>query len=128
MCFVAAAKSEGCIENKFCLPSATLWYLGWTGYNKDCEDRSACLDGGEAGGVSGFSAGEAPGGHTGRCLFGIGMGQIAEEFIGSSCKEWLGVGSGEVERCGGMGRGSAIVAMVTGVAGGRLTRLERRTR
>ena len=78
--------------------------------------------------MSGFSAGEVPGGQTGICLFGIGIGHADDEFIEPSCSEFVGVASDDSGLCGGIGRGKAIVVMATGVGGGRLTRLDRSTR
>ncbi len=82
------------------------------GYNGELGCRVACLAGGEAGGVSGFSAGAGPGGQTGRCLLGIGIGHAAEVLILSRFRVWVKEGSGDEERCGAIGRGRAIVAMV----------------
>lgn len=93
--------------------------------------KSACLLGGDAGGVSGFSEGAGPGGHTGRCLFGIGIGHVVEELMDSKFIECVRVGLGDVERCGAMGRGKVMVAIgmsSLAVSEDRFTRLERRTR
>jgi hypothetical protein len=62
--------------------------------------------------VSGFSAGAGPGGHTGRCLFGMGIGHTAEVLMLSRLR--VGVkGCGEEDRGwpAGIGRGRAMVAM-----------------
>ena len=62
--------------------------------------------------MSGFSAGAGPGGQTGRCLFGIGIGHAAEVFILSTLS--VGVkGCGEEDRvCSeGIGRERAMVAI-----------------
>jgi len=70
------------------------------------------LEGGDCGGVSGFSAGAGPGGQMGKCLFGIGIGHAADVLILSRLR--VGVrGCGEEERvCSdGIGRGRAIVAI-----------------
>src|SRR5450432_2114744 len=89
----------------------TLAYLSG-GYRSDWDCMSRCLKGGDAGGVSGFSAGEGPGGQTGKCLFGMGIGHAAELFMLSKAKVVVREGRGEEERCGGIGRGMAIVAIV----------------
>lgn len=62
--------------------------------------------------MSGFSAGAGPGGQTGRCLFGMGIGQAAEVLMLSSFNGCDKEGSGDEERCGCIGRGKAMVAMV----------------
>lgn len=55
----------------------------------------------------------------GICLFGMGIGQAADVLIFSRCKVWLKDGIGEGERCGAIGRGRAMVAMVKGLEKGR---------
>lgn len=82
------------------------------GYNSDCVSISACLEGGEAGGVSGFSAGEGPGGQTGKCLFGMGIGHTADVLMLSKFKDVVSDGSGEEERWGDIGRGRATAAIL----------------
>ncbi len=62
--------------------------------------------------MSGFSDGAGPGGQTGRCLFGIGIGHAADVLILSRLS--VGVnGCGEEDRVcpEGIGRGRAMVAM-----------------
>jgi hypothetical protein len=68
------------------------------GYRSECDCISACFDGGDAGGVSGFSAGDGPGGQTGKCLFGIGIGQAVEVFRFSKVRVDVKLGSGEEDR------------------------------
>ena len=73
------------------------------------------MEGGDCGGVSGFSEGAGPGGQTGKCLFGMGIGHAAEVLMLSRLR--VGVkGCGDEERVcpEGMGRGSAMVAMMRG--------------
>lgn len=48
--------------------------------------------------MSGFSEGDGPGGQTGKCLFGIGIGQAAEVFKLSKARVVDRFGSGEEER------------------------------
>jgi hypothetical protein len=48
--------------------------------------------------VSGFSAGDGPGGQTGKCLFGIGIGQAVEVFRFSKVRVDVKLGSGEEDR------------------------------
>lgn len=79
-------------------------------------DKESSLAGGELGGVSGFSDGVGPGGHTGRCLFGMGIGKADDELMESRLSvgvkgcEW---GGEEDLVCpAGMGLGRAIVAMI----------------
>lgn len=62
--------------------------------------------------MSGFSEGAGPGGQTGRCLFGIGIGHAADVLMLSRLS--VGVnGCGEDDRVcpEGMGLGRAIVAI-----------------
>ncbi len=48
--------------------------------------------------MSGFSAGEGPGGQIGKCLFGIGIGHAAEVLMFSKVKVVVTWGSGEEDR------------------------------
>jgi hypothetical protein len=48
--------------------------------------------------VSGFSDGDGPGGQTGKCLFGMGIGQAADVFKLSKVRVVVRLGSGEGER------------------------------
>jgi hypothetical protein len=48
--------------------------------------------------VSGFSAGDGPGGQTGKCLLGMGIGQAAEALRFSKVRVDVKFGSGEEDR------------------------------
>ena len=64
--------------------------------------------------MSGFSDGAGPGGQTGRCLFGIGIGHAAEVLMLSRLR--VGVkGWGEEDRVwpAGISRGRAMVAIIS---------------
>ena len=69
--------------------------------------------------MSGFSTGAGPGGQTGICLFGIGIGHAADVLMLSRLSAGV-KGCGEADRVwpAGMGRGSATVAMAVDDAHG----------
>jgi hypothetical protein len=67
--------------------------------------RACCL-GGDAGGVSGVTAGGDPGGQMGRCLLGIGNAQPDES---SERVAPIGGGVGDERSCGGL---TTIVAIL----------------
>ena len=71
----------------------------------------ASLDGGDCGGVWGASAGAGPGGQTGRCLLGMGIGHAAAVLMLSRLR-MEAKGRGEGDRGWLLARGSAMVAMV----------------
>lgn len=63
------------------------------------------IRGGEAGGVAGM----APGGHTGRCLLGIGAGVLWEVVLSVKCFE-------DVELCPSIGGALATAAAIVAIA------------
>jgi hypothetical protein len=73
-----------------------LYLIG--GYRCDCGCISKRFEGGDAGGVSGFSAGAGPGGQTGKCLFGMGIGHVEDVLVLSKFMVWLSEGNGEEDR------------------------------
>ena len=66
----------------------------------------------------GSSCGTGPGGHTGMCLFGTGPWPIADDdWVALMLSSVMVVVSEPISadgRCGAMGRGRAIVAIMTG--------------
>lgn len=62
--------------------------------------------------MSGLSAGAGPGGQTGRCLFGIGIGHAAEVLILSRLSvDAKGCEEDDRVCSEGIGRGRAMVAI-----------------
>jgi hypothetical protein len=68
------------------------------GYRREFDCISVCFEGGEAGGVSGFSVGAGPDGHIGRCLLGMGIGHAADVLMLSMFRLVAREGSGEDAR------------------------------
>ena len=67
------------------------------------------LDGGDAGGVSRPQVGTGPGEHTGRCLFGMGVGVPRDRALSARC------GGGVDERLGKGGARATAAAIAKGV-------------
>lgn len=75
------------------------------------------LDGGDAGGVSRPREGTGPGGHTGKCLFGMAVGVPRVEVFSVRC------GGGVLERPG-IGSGRATTAAIASVVQGGQVQFE----